>query len=195
MPIQHKTNIVFFRKTFMRFICFTPLLFPFLLIASSEENSHAFGFGAGLSMMKYDIAVPVPTVSFYWLNIRGYDELSIEICYKSKDDPYTGSNYAGGIGINYSVLARLPFKYLFIGPNIGFTGYNFQKNMTNTHEPNIHYYSGLYFLGVNTALILGEKKFKIKIQNRFLTGLGDNENKGYEFSICDNIGITTIITF
>jgi hypothetical protein len=74
------------------------------------------------------------------------------------------------MGFGYSFLFRMPPKFIYLGPNIGFYGLNYEHK--NTNSPNLppDDNSGVYLGGGNLAFIFGDSWIRFKIQNKILFG-------------------------
>jgi hypothetical protein len=174
-----------------------------VLFASSclaSEKNYAVDASMGISNAHF-IYFPVPSLSFYWLKIKGDHELSGEFYTKFKefnDLKQTEEDYMG-FGVSYSFLFKLPIRNFYLGPTIGFIIYEYWKT-TNEQVSNdivVKYVddeNGLYCTGIKLAYIFGEKTIRFKIQDRLLVGLrGDRHIKGIGLFNTFNAGILIAI--
>jgi len=164
-------------------------LFIIVALASlclAQAKNYAVDLSLGFSNA-HALFYPVPSLSFYWLKDKGYHELSAEFYsnFKSYNDPGQTEENHSAFGLSYSFLFKLPIRYLFVGPTIGFLSYEYWKTTLdkNIYSNNAIYLSdenGLYLAGLKLGYIFGKRTVRFKIQDRVLFGLrGDREIRGF----------------
>jgi hypothetical protein len=91
------------------------LIVPFIVSAGNQKYAIDISCGVARSSVTY---FPIPSVSFYWLRGIGDHEISVEFLKKRKRLSSELKDY-DSFGLGYSLLLKLPIKYLYVGPTIG----------------------------------------------------------------------------
>jgi hypothetical protein len=156
--------------------------------------------GAFLSL-SYSNAMwlPIISVSQYLIRPIGYHEINIEYMEAERNDNITKSKNFW-FGINYSLLFKLPIRFLYVGPTIGFVENDYGKDSKEFFQvaPNVYSnhlsINSTYLGGIKESLIFGDKLIRLKIDNRTIAGVRYDWDKS-KLAIIDDVRIGFLIAF
>jgi hypothetical protein len=139
-----------------------------LSFAGNQKHAIDLSVGIGYSNVMYG---PIFSTSYYWFRDIGNNELSVEYMSRTAKTSSEINEYSS-MGCWYSLLFKMPIRYLFIGPTIGLSIFeNIKKDQNNIYPylpMNIE--NSYYIGGAKIALILGKNVIRFKIQNTILCG-------------------------
>jgi hypothetical protein len=175
-------------------------VFLVVLTTSSFAENYKVASGAFLSLSySNSMWLPIVSVSQYIIRPIGYHEISLEYMEINKNDNINKLKYSW-FAINYSLLFKLPIRFLLIGPTVGFFQNDYIKDskeffqvapnvFTNHSEINSEYIGG-----IKESLIFGTKLIRLKMDNRTIAGVTYDWDKSH-FSILDDVRIGLLIAF
>ena len=173
----------------MKTTIFIVLLASASFAAAGDQNTAIAASASFFYSNTNSMFLPYFALSAYLIRNIGYHDLTFEYMQQGKTSNKNEIKYMW-MGLNYSLLFKLPIKFLYLGPTIGLSQYLYtQKSDSSSSEDN-----EVFFGGAKVALIFGENTFRFKIDNRLLLGPSFINGKT-SMAVNDVIWVGLIIAF